>query len=862
MTHELILTSVAQGLDPKDRGFCPIAANSEVSPRVVGHLTALSGYQYLITESGDLSTLSPVAYFHLILPGGLEHVLSRVAGAGTDYQGQPNAIAHHVVIERVECSAESPAWHLALPGFHFSEWNAPPIRFKRGRPIPTLTNPPSLTRRQQIARQHRWLDPHKMALTGFVDTESESFHAAVQRNDEQIVLAVPPTTPCPVWKELTGDPGWGGVLAETAYTGQPVVLIYNPEQNILPLYVEALALLPEFLAWRVTFCTYFTELPGEIPCQWKGVIAGSDEVKPLVRDLNNLVIDLTVPMGDALSGRYVDFARLGQQHMLPLDMEEHVAAMEAASADTRCYGEGTKWKAVKSGMAPSSTPVPAIVPALAKEPDPPSPKIQLPKKRGGPIETLLRKSSRFQFYMLYGIMFALVLFLLFLAIDQAGNFGIVQNLRSWKQPLPIDPLENQEPEPQPENTSELDAQSETDLEQVEQDSFPETEDVRKTYAENREQQKEPLLQFWQDFVLPEFLAINFPDVKDGLIDVPEKKLFAEFKPIHDFGAALELRFIPLFELSTMRVETSLVKESLPDLVWRVSAVDTAIDTDAESATPMYHFQLTETGLEMEWRLEGLNTQYLYDTVLSSLGFLELSVADAPESARQIAFFVPVETVPMKVSDLANLSGQEPPEYVIDLPFSSELWQEIFASMNPPRTLRLEVSAEPPGNWVRIESLSESNLCAEVLTKQQARKPSESGDTFEDIKVSFVATASLDNIIWKGDEYTERLRSELAALKQANEQLEGRVDRLNKQMFEGNQSENVRQERDGCKVELRDNALRLVEIESILEKLPEAYREIGENESGRFHYSVSLGSESTGRRLVILRTVHIEDEAVK
>jgi len=870
MTHELILTSVVQGLDPKDRGFCPVAADSEITPRVVERLTALSGYRYLIEESGELSHQSPVAYSHLILPGGLEHVLSRVAGIGTDYQGQPNALAHHIVLETMECPAESPAWLLALPGFHLSEWNEPPIRFVRGRPIPTLTNPPSLTRRQQIARQYRWLDPLKMALTDPVGMETAVYSSAIQSNDEQIILAAPPTTPCPAWETLAGDPGWGGVLAETAFTGQPVVLIYNPSQNILPLFVEALALLPEFAAWQTTFSTYFTGLPDDIPCQWKGVVAGSGETTRLSRDQNSLVIDLTAPMGDVPEREYVDFARFGQEHMLPREMEDHAAALAAAHAETKSfssvtrdnddgdnasnagngdntggnstiiYNTGRENITEQSHAAPSDTLNPLL-----------PPKIQLPKKRAGSLELLLRRSSRFQFYFLYSIMFALVLFLLVLAVDQAGNFGIVESLRNWNQQTVSVPHETLEPEQQQGENGipELEAQAEADLGQIEEEIFAQIENPRKTFAEYRAEQREPLLQLLNNFDAPEFLAIHFPDVQDFQIDLPEKRTFVELHPLHEYGAALELQFTPLFHLRWMRVETSPVAELLPNFVWQTSAID--IDTDL--ATPMFQFQLTELGLEMDWQPEGLNHQHLYDTILSSLGFLKLSVADMPETAREIPLFIPVETTPMKVSDLANLSEQEPPEHIIELPFATELWQAVFDTMRPPLTLRLEVRAEPEGNWVQLDMPSESELQAKVLTAQQAGRPTGSGETiFEYIGILFSAEASLAGVSWKGDEYAERLRSELEDIRFLQEALERRIGQLDARIFDSDQS--VRQERDDYRAEVRSHSLRLETIENVLARLPAAYREISENESGRFHYSVFLESESTQRQLLILRTV--------
>jgi hypothetical protein len=302
MTHELILTSVAQGLDPTEHEFCPVAVDATISPQIIQQLFALSGSRKPVAKSDEEPRRqNSIAYSHLILPGGTEHVLSCITETEVSNQSPPDILAHHVVLDRREYTAEGPAWLLALPDFHFSEWNEPPVRFARGRSLPTLTNPPSLTRRQQIARQHRWLDPQKMALTGFIDTKSDIHLATTRKNDEQIALAAPPVSPCPRWRELTNDPGWGGVLAETVFSEQPVVLIYDPEQNILPLYVEALSLLPPRSAWRVTFCTDYTRIPETMFCQWKGVFTGSDEAKRLARDLNNLVIDLTVPMAEALT---------------------------------------------------------------------------------------------------------------------------------------------------------------------------------------------------------------------------------------------------------------------------------------------------------------------------------------------------------------------------------------------------------------------------------------------------------------------------------------------------------------------------------------------------------------------------------
>jgi len=825
MTHELILTSVAQGLNPKETGFCPVAADAEIPPQIVESLSALSACQRSAFESGKKNS---AVYSHFILSGTLEHVLSRIADAGIDYQNQPNVLAHHVVFEDYECPPESPAWLLGLPGFHFLQWNDPPLQFVQGRSLPTLANPQPLTRRQQIAQQSRWLDPQKMVLTGSVDTESDSYLAAVQHNDEQIALSVSPTTPCPVWKALTGDPGWGGVLADTALTGQPAVLIYEPELNILPLYVEALALLPPHSSWHVTFCTSCAGLPDSFSCQWKGVIAGSDEAQQLTKDSNNLILDLTVPMGEAPAGKYVEFARHGQERLLPTDAEEYTAAI--VNADTKSYGE----------VSPGE--LNTLNALAAKETQPFIPTIRLPKQRMGLLGLFLHRSSQFQFYFLCGIMFALVLFLLVLVVDQVGHFGIIQRLQNRNQPTAPGLLD----EPARKGDSELDNKAESKQEPTEPDVPTGIEDARKIFEKEREKQKEPLRQFLANFDAPPFLAINFPNVQNDEIDVPVKKTFDELSPLYPFGSALEIQFIPLFELHEIKIRTLLVTDALPDLDWRVEAVD----NKTGRATPMFLFQLTQAGLEMDWQQEGLNNQHLYNTIFLSLGFLQLSVAGIPEPVIEIPLFAPVNAEPVKVSELANLTGLEVPEHVVELPFASELWQQIFAVHQPQKVL-LEVRAEPADEGIRIEPVSASELRAKVRTSQQAGKPTQGGEiVFENIELEFAAEASPEKIVWKGDEYARRLHSERENVQHAKEDLEKIIDQLKKRAFEGDNS--VREEREKREAELKDAGLSLQMIENILKKLPAAYEELKQNESARFHYSVFLESADGKRKLLVLR----------
>ena len=838
MTHELLLTSVARGQEPGEHDFCPVAIDSEISPRVVAHLYELNSFWHHVPAPGKQM---PVAYSHLLLPGRIEHVLTRISNNGVNDQSHPNMLIHHVVLEGQECCSEGPAWLLALPGFHCSEWNMPPVQFLCGRPVPTLTIPPSLTRRQHIARQHRWLDPHKISLTGFVDTNTAAYHAAVQENDEQIALAVPPSTPCPRWKELTGDPGWGGMLADTVFSEQPVVLIYKPEHNILPLFIEALALLPPHASWLATFCTHFVGLPDTIPCQWTGVHAGTDEANRLVKDRNNLIFDLSVPLRGAPTGKYVEYARHGQEQMLPLDTEEYAAVL--ANADT-------KWFAEASSQAADTTNVPPPVQASPL----PLPTIQFPPKQAGLLDLFLHRSSRFQFYFLYSVIFILVLILLVLTVDQVGNLGIVHALRNWNQPVPFVPHNVMQPEDQSALDTKIEQTDSEPVAQAKQENSSPIPNVthEKVFEENKEQQKEPLLQLLERFDVPQYLGMNFPEVQNDQINLPESRTFDELRPLHPLGAALELRFIPLFELPEMRVETRFMVDQLPDLVWQTEVFDTT-DTAASPANgvPMFRFHLTAAGLVMDWQPEGLNNQFLYYTVLFSLGFVEFNVAGVPESVKQIPLFEPVKAEPVKISALAELPELPTPEFIVELPFASELWQRVFAELDAELKLPKQILLE---DWAPEEYLRQSkrSICnINIPTAQQVGIPTENRETlFENIEIEFSAEALFEKVVWTERTYmdwTGRLR--LATSEK--EKMENKCRELDIKVFEGD--EKARQERDSYRDKLRDCDSEIKKAENIINKLPSAYEELKHNESARIRFSVFLATGDGKRKLRILTT---------
>src|SRR5271157_283778 len=264
MSQELHYTSVPRGLLPGTRGFCTVACTPNMSGPLRERLESLSGYQQVFPPHDPKVGLNPVVFSHhrLNLGGRSYSVLSRVCFAGLDYTSRSNKYAHHVVLDPAERPAGGPAWLLSQPGFMEPIWLGEPRFIAAGRTPPQGDHPAGIA------------------------------HA---------------------WQSLTGDAGWAGALAESFITDQqrPVVLIFHPETNLLPLLVEALALLPVPRRWDVEFSTYFTQLPHGLTCAWRGVLAGTEPARQSLPTPNVLILELDGSMREAPDGPLVQLARRG-----------------------------------------------------------------------------------------------------------------------------------------------------------------------------------------------------------------------------------------------------------------------------------------------------------------------------------------------------------------------------------------------------------------------------------------------------------------------------------------------------------------------------------------------------------------------
>ncbi len=69
-------------------------------------------------------------------------------------------------------------------------------------------------------------------------------------------------------------------------------VIFAPGNEVLPLVIEALAVLPREKAWTTSFSTYFTKLPAGVDCLWRFVLDGSPEAQQVRAASHSRKIDL------------------------------------------------------------------------------------------------------------------------------------------------------------------------------------------------------------------------------------------------------------------------------------------------------------------------------------------------------------------------------------------------------------------------------------------------------------------------------------------------------------------------------------------------------------------------------------------
>ena len=265
MAKEIVVTSVPRGIKLGRTGFQVVMRTAGIGDDVMSSLEQLAGYRHVPEGSGR----NPVIYSYRSVRGGTGqlNVLGRTVDAGNDFSNRSNKLAHLLSVDPAELSTlrnSSPAAVLAaIEGRLATVWQGGPE--ERGSPF---------------------------------------------------ALPSPPVQPavCRRWEGVTGDAGWGGVLAQRAMRGQPSLVIAadcSPAwcRTLLELFQEVYALLPPDNRWRTTFDT---TVIGSSSSLLRGTYAGSPESAAGHAGL--LVVDLSsrppVPANMATDD-FVSVARQG-----------------------------------------------------------------------------------------------------------------------------------------------------------------------------------------------------------------------------------------------------------------------------------------------------------------------------------------------------------------------------------------------------------------------------------------------------------------------------------------------------------------------------------------------------------------------
>lgn len=961
MTHELILTSVSQGLEPDTSGYCIVAEDRQIPRYLAKRLETLSEYQHQLPTPFALeeSRFYPIVYSHLIFSGHntIWHTLSRVADAGMDYRFQPNQLAHHIVLTENEHVQEGPAWLLSLPGFHLTDWLTPSVRFTNGRPLPTLMLPPDLTRSQRIARERRWTDPRKMIL--FIPDNEDQETYRIYDND---ALQNPNQLPCPFWQELTGDAGWAGILAETIQTGQQAVLLFQPGMNMLPLFFEAISLLPAELRWKGTFSTYyFKDLSEHIACQWKAVLVDSPMAKRLLRNRDQLVLDLTKPLGMIPEGKYVEFARTGLAETLPKnEVPENLFHAEEPS-DDESKESFLSDKNLFQPVDPLTDPEIPSEPLEQSEPNQPPPndsdqpatiikppviitephrmQIKVPKQQNV-FSSILNMKSRGQFYLLYGVTFSILFALLLLVLDQVTNLGLISLFREngnnnakTVAGSSADPKKAKTKEEENISQSKIDTvtleeekkkkQQEEQQRQQEQIQMnaararkKQLQDQANTIRSEIEKQKKEIQIQLDEYLLEHLfstpLAMSVPQFQEDRVHPPELKTFGELTELYPFGLVLELQYVPLLDIPNVRVETrkrtffrdldeketgshsdnekteNKITDSvteLPDVKdekmsensseelsdtllgdssmtgTRVPLTDRfewlvmAVDTDTLQKTPMFDLKLTEQGLLVDWRTEGLDSQHFQNTLAASLGFLRIFAENNHDETKiqSIPLFEPKIQKPLFLME--HFTDSQQPEYSVAIPFAAEPWRLFFETTKIPFLFRLDVTVKPDDSellqdaGIKEVNVKESNLPSEFFvefqTDVESKKTVAAGsDTYSSVPISFEGAVERERVVWhdRSEHQIDILKQELETGGATVETMKKELETIKKEILvtgTTGQSAEKRKKRNELQAEITKLEQRNKEIQDILSKIPLARNKIVQNEQLRFDYSVYL-----------------------
>lgn len=264
MSVELLFTSAPKGLKQGSRGFCTVLSTAGMPVNLANRLEALSAYRHVFKSTDKDSKKNPINHCHMLVSvgGRTLSVLSQIRDFGVDYSQRTNKLAHHVVPDANEQVAAGPAWLIRRGGLMRGDWNGQCLTPPTGPHIQAANQSPAI---------------------------------------------------CRLWQEVTGDAGWGAVVAAglLPQSKKTTWIIFNLDQaeQLLSLIDEAIALLPPEKRWQATFSTYATNVPPDVQCKVRCVLQGTDDAR--LAPARGAVVDLTEKLPPAPNTPFSEVAREG-----------------------------------------------------------------------------------------------------------------------------------------------------------------------------------------------------------------------------------------------------------------------------------------------------------------------------------------------------------------------------------------------------------------------------------------------------------------------------------------------------------------------------------------------------------------------
>jgi hypothetical protein len=302
MAKQSVFTSAPRGVFPGTSGYCTVLTTEGLSRAMVEFMEKMSAYR--INDSlPDGTRMAPTkdnyekllainppnfAFVTFNYRGQDVKVLLKTFLAGFDSTGRLRKLSHFLVLDGVDFCPAGPAWLGIQNGIFIGDWAGEPTTLDKDKVLPSSSMQP-----------------------------------------------LPPAA----WEAATGDAGWAGKLAESAYLSDKLaVVIFDESCQPQNLLVEAVSLLPPEHRWKVTFATNFSDFPPNVVCNWRFVSAGSSLAASYANRQDIVLIDLTTQLGSA-QGAAAQCARLANSIGPPQRMTVPAAVDITASDATVALSE-------------------------------------------------------------------------------------------------------------------------------------------------------------------------------------------------------------------------------------------------------------------------------------------------------------------------------------------------------------------------------------------------------------------------------------------------------------------------------------------------------------------------------------------